>query len=102
MEYWDFIESSEFDKFYNCIDILPKQIFSDSDYLNILEDILKKYQEELDKVDFSIIDVNINKNGVIRICEIIVESIKCQLNGSSIEAINTVNKLFMEWQIYFQ
>ncbi len=99
MDYLDFIKSCEFDKFYNCINILPKKIFLDSDYLKTLEGIFKEYHKELDKVDFSIIDVNINKNRVKRICEIIIESIECQLNGNSIEAINTVEKLFKEKDI---
>lgn len=99
MDYREFIQSSEFDKFYKCIDILPKKIFSDSDYLNILQNIFKEYQEELDKVDFSIINVNISKNRVRKICEIIIKSIEWQLNGNSIEAINTVKKLFNEKDI---
>lgn len=99
MDYREFIESSEFDEFYKCINILPKRILSDGDYLKVLEDIFKEYQQELDKVEFNIIDVNINKNRVKRICEIIIESIKCQLNGNSIEAISTVEKLFKEKDI---
>lgn len=94
MNYIEFIRSEKFKEFYKYIDILPIKISSDSEYIVRLKEVFSKYTNELNKIDFNKINVSVKLKRVEDICKIIIESINYQLSGNSIEAINSVKKLF--------